>query len=102
MFVGFLPEGGKFTGQGSFAKRLNNFKRTFDIAHIQGRTTCSEDEGLRTQVEDARRHKKSGGYDQRRHAFARDRAPPASKPLHEPHDTEKVNASVRLLYSRDP
>ncbi len=99
MPVELLPKGGKFIGRTAFTKRLGNIVRDFHIDRFALRTILTDREGLRTQVAYTFRHRQSGesidgvmrllvsvenGHIVRWHEF---------------HDTDKVEAFLRLVES---
>lgn len=99
MPVELLPSGGKFIGRAAFARRLGYIFRDFQTLRFELRTVLSDREGLRTQVAYAFRHRQSGetidgvmrllvsvenGHIVRWHEF---------------HDTDKVEAFLRLIES---
>ncbi len=101
MPVELLPKGGKFIGRAAFAKRLGNIFRDFHNNRFELRTILTDNDGLRTQVAHTFRHRQSGetidcvmrllasvknGHIVRWHEF---------------HDTDKVEAFLRLVESHN-
>ena len=101
MPVELLPRGGKFIGRAAFAKRLGNIFRDFHTERFELRTILTDSEGLRTQVAYTFRHRRTGetidgvmrllvtvkyGHIVRWHEF---------------HDTDKVEAFLRLVESHN-
>ena len=101
MPVELLPKGGKFIGRAAFAKRLSNIFREFHTDRFELRTILTDRQGLRTQVAYTFRHRKNGEtIDGVMRLLV---SVSVSNGLivrwHEFHDTDKVEAFLRLVES---
>ncbi len=99
MPVELLPKGGKFIGRAAFAKRLNNIFRNFYTGRFELRTILTDREGLRTQVAYTFRHRNTGEtIDGVMRLLATVKDGHIVR-WHEFHDTDKVEAFLRLVES---
>ena len=101
MPVELLPKGGKFIGRAAFAKRLGNIFRDFHTVRFELRTILTDSEGLRTQVAYTFRHRQSGEtIDGVMRLLASVKNGHIVR-WHEFHDTDKVEAFLRLVESHN-
>ena len=101
MPVELLPMGGKFIGRSAFAKRLSNIFRDFHTDRFELRTIMTDREGLRTQVAYTFRHRKLGETIDGVMRLLVSVKNGQIVRWHEFHDTDKVEAFLRLLESRN-
>ena len=99
MPVELLPKGGKFIGRAAFAKRLGNIFRDFHTVRFELRTILTDSEGLRTQVAYTFRHRKNGETIDGVMRLLVSVSNGLIVRWHEFHDTDKVEAFLRLVES---
>ena len=99
MPVELLPKGGKFIGRAAFAKRLGYICRDFHTSRFEARTILIDREGLRTQVAYTFRHRRTGDIIDGVMRLLVTVSNGLIVRWHEFHDTDKVEAFLRLVES---
>lgn len=100
MPAGLLPRGGRFIGRAAFAKRLSNITRDFSFDRFQPRTILPDGDGLRTMIDYKFQHRKTGQAIEGTMRLLVGVTGGQIVRWHELHDSDKVEAFIRLVNSQ--